>query len=211
MWKDPNCIRWSCTVCRTFWRWLDSSELNYVRFVSHCVRYVALLVRFVAVFEDDWIRQSLFSKFSKSNSLEFNKILWINFGKIPVTSGTGSDNFDRKFRSDRKWPEFRSVTISDCNNIASISIQVSIITILYKCVYCWTGRLPTSALLQSTAWYFGVILPIYIIYFKQGGAIYIKSQNSEAPDLLLSIICYNNHACLEIISDLHFLIWWSYN
>ena len=118
MWKDPNCIRWSCTVCRTFWRWLDSSELNYVRFVSHCVRYVALLVRFVAVFEDDWIRQSLFSKFSKSNSLEFNKILWINFGKIPVTSGrfsiwpagTGSENFDRKFRSDRKWPEFRSVT-----------------------------------------------------------------------------------------------------
>ena len=130
MWKDPNCIRWSCTVCRTFWRWLDSSELNYVRFVSHCVRYVALLVRFVAVFEDDWIRQSLFSKFSKSNSLEFNKILWINFGKIPVTSGrfsiwpagTGSENFDRKFRSDRKWPEFRSVTSQD-GNYSSVAMR----------------------------------------------------------------------------------------
>ena len=32
---------------------------DHVRFVSHCVRSVTLLVRFVALFEDDWIRQSL--------------------------------------------------------------------------------------------------------------------------------------------------------
>ena len=80
---------------------MDSSELDYVRFVSHCARFVAVPVRFGTSFQ----------RAIHSNSTKFYELISVKFRSLPVD-----------FQFDRPEPEVRistgssGVTGSDRNS-----------------------------------------------------------------------------------------------